>query len=295
MPDVSIIIPARKEQFLAKTVEAVLEKAKSDIEVIVVHDGGVWGDPVPEDPRIVNLVNEEWRGLRNCTNQAAEVATGEYILRVDAHCQFDQGFDVKLLADMKDNWIVVPTRHVLEASTWEINERKTAPINHFYICYPTNPQDWGGISLSGRRWRAREEALVDSQLDELMMFQGSCWFMKRDYFFKQGLLNNRKYGPYGKGAAELLLRCWLTGGQVMRNKNTWYAHLFKGKKYRRRWPVPKHMLRKGGKAINQWLIYQKAYSKQIYDFKYLIDRFAPVPTWENVDWSDPGWVFELTQ
>ena len=52
MKDVSIIIPARNEVFLQKTVSDLLTKAEGDIEVIVILDG-YWPTPqLIEDTRL---------------------------------------------------------------------------------------------------------------------------------------------------------------------------------------------------------------------------------------------------
>jgi glycosyltransferase involved in cell wall biosynthesis len=292
MVDTSIIVPARGEPFLQKTVDGIIEKATGDYEIIVVYDGN--GSLVKEHPRVKSITNKKSRGLREATNQAARAAQGEYILRVDAHVLFDESFDEKLLADMKDNWVSVPRRYSLDPEGWRINpEKAKSPFDHFYIAYPTNPNDWGGVSLAGRLWKERTYANWDIMIDDLMMFQGSCWFMKKDYFFELGELDTKMYGPYGKGALEILLRCWLTGGEVKRNKNTWYAHLFKGKKHRRSWPVPKHMLTKGGLAINKWFIYKAAYPRQQRPLKWLIDKFNP-PGWEECNWEDHAWIKSIT-
>ena len=50
--DLSVLIPARNEQWLARTVADVLEHARGDTEVIVVLDGA-WADPpLPQHPRL---------------------------------------------------------------------------------------------------------------------------------------------------------------------------------------------------------------------------------------------------
>jgi hypothetical protein len=46
------------------------------------------------------------------TNLCAKAATGKYIIKCDAHCSFDEGFDIKMLEGFKqsgDNVVMVPT------------------------------------------------------------------------------------------------------------------------------------------------------------------------------------------
>jgi len=44
MRDLSVVIPARKEMFLQRTIESVLSNIEADTEVIAVCDG-YWPDP----------------------------------------------------------------------------------------------------------------------------------------------------------------------------------------------------------------------------------------------------------
>jgi len=111
---VSVIIPARNEQFLEKTINDLLAKAEGEIEIIVVLDG-YWPNPgLKDDPRVTLLHRGQSRGMRDAINSAVAIAKGEYIMKTDAHCMFGEGFDVKLVADHKPNWLVVPRRYRLD-------------------------------------------------------------------------------------------------------------------------------------------------------------------------------------
>ena len=116
--DLSILIPARNEMFLAQTIEDIKAHAKSDFEIIAVLDGA-WADPVIIDHPRVNLIyHSQSIGQRAACNEAARVASGKYLMKVDAHCSFEDGFDVKLLADMRDDWTVAPAMRNLHAFNW---------------------------------------------------------------------------------------------------------------------------------------------------------------------------------
>jgi hypothetical protein len=58
--------------------------------------------------------------MRSAINTAAEVATGKYLMKCDAHCCFDQGFDVKLKKDCEPDWTVVPRRYAIDKDKWDI-------------------------------------------------------------------------------------------------------------------------------------------------------------------------------
>ena len=77
MEKVSIIIPARNEIFLQKTVADLLSKAAGDIEVIAVLDG-YWPDPpLPYDKRVIQIHRGKAKGMRAAINAAAGIAKGK--------------------------------------------------------------------------------------------------------------------------------------------------------------------------------------------------------------------------
>ena len=53
--DVSVLIAARNEEFLSRTVEDVLKKKRANTEVIVIADGN-WPDPPLKDHPDLTLV-----------------------------------------------------------------------------------------------------------------------------------------------------------------------------------------------------------------------------------------------
>ena len=103
---VSIIISSRVDQYLQKTIDDLLGKAEGQIEIIVVLDG-YWPNPmINNDPRVI-IVHQgtihNHKGMRAAINTGSKLAKGEYLMKVDEHCMFDQGYDVKLAADCKDD------------------------------------------------------------------------------------------------------------------------------------------------------------------------------------------------
>jgi glycosyltransferase involved in cell wall biosynthesis len=285
MAKVTVIVPARNERFLQPTVTDLLNKGE-DIEIFVVLDG-YWPDPpLIGDKRLKILHRGKPLGMRSAINDAAKLANGKYLMKTDAHCMFAEGYDKALVENCDDDWVVVPRRYRLDPENWCIKQDRPHPLDYQYVCFPDNPNDYGGPTLTGRDWPQKGTERKSILVDELLTWQGSCWFMPRDYFFKMGELENDKYGTFGKEPQEIGFKSWLGGGKLMVNKKTYYAHLHKGRKYGRGYSLSSGELTKGGKAINQWLVFKKAWDKQIYDIKWLIDKFAPVPGWDKCDWSD---------
>lgn len=278
---VSVVLPSRNEQFLQKTILDLLKKTTQEIEIIAILDG-YWPSPneLVDNPRVIYIHFSNARGMRNAINSGVAVAKGEYIMKLDAHCMVAKGIDEVLKADCEDDWVVVPTRLRLEAEKWALRNVNKPPMNYLFLTYPNDPGAWGGPCLQGREWREKNKdpELKKILIDDLMTAQGSCWFMKRDYFYWLELEDEKNYGTFTKEFQEIGLKVWLSGGKVKRNKKTWYAHLHKGKKYGRGYRLSKETLDKGTKFTNKWMT-QKNWHKQKYDLAWLIRYFAPVPMW----------------
>ena len=277
---ISVLIPSRNEQFLVQTVKSLFEKATGDIEVIVVLDG-YWPDPpLLSDKRLTLIHFGKARGMRPAINAAAEAARGEFVMKLDAHCAVAPGFDKALAENCEDDWVVVPRRYSLDADTWA-PRRGRRPIDYLYLSYPSDPNDRGGPGLHGRTWdeKNRDEALKEKRIDDLMSAQGSCYFMHRDYFHELELLDEDNYGPFANEFQEVGFKTWLSGGRVVRNKNTWYAHLHKGKKYGRGYPLGKSDVAKAAAKTNTWLHDESGWEKQTKPFSWMIKHFWPVPGW----------------
>jgi len=285
---ISVLIPSRNEQFLAPTIKSLFEKAAGDIEV-VVHLDGYWPDPpLEDDKRLVLVHSGKSVGMRAGINKVAAVARGKYIMKLDGHCLLDEGFDEKLAAECDDDWVVIPRRKRLDAENWCIQESRKPDIDACYLGFPDDAKGWGGAGMNGKPWNARMREREDVLLDDEMTFQGSCWFLHKKYFEYLELMDEECYGSFGKEPQELGLKSWLSGGQVKRNKRTWYAHLRKGKQYGRGYRLDTADFYKATRYTNRWCLNQ-AWHKQTRPFKWLIDHFAPVPEWDKkAKWNDDG-------
>lgn len=269
---VSVVIPARNEPYLKNTIDDLLSKARGSIEIIVILDG-YWPslEDISKDPRVVYIHRGEARGMRNGINTAVSVAKGEFILKSDAHCMFGEGFDEILKSDLEANWIAVPRRYPLDPTNWQIEVRRDIkyPVDYMYL----------SKDLHGEPWPERRDANIDKEIDDLMSAQGSCWFMKKSYYYQLELLDEDTYGIFWNEFQEIGLKCWLSGGRVIVNKNTWYAHWHKPSDVGRGYNMPKEEQVKAHEAVQKWLN-DKGWHKQTYSVKWLVDKFAPVPTWE---------------
>lgn len=289
----SVIIPSRTELYLQKTIDDLLIKAEGEIEIIVVLDGYWPTTPVHDDMGVVVLhhgMQHNNFGFRPSINKGISLSNGEYVMKTDQHCVFDQGFDVKLKADCENNWVVIPSRYSLDGPTWTIPGFKKPPDDYWYPAYPfltpTNPHN----SLTCRRWKERDNLRKDILIDDTMDIPGSCYLMKRSFWDKLELLDNVNYGNYMiHEPEEVSFKAWLTGGRVIINKKTWYAHLHRHRIEGRRYGYSNRQERKNKADSEKARLFCRDYwlktKDYLQDFGWLVDKFWPVPDWPE-NWRE---------
>lgn len=287
----SVIIPSRNERFAVRTAQDILEKATGDIECILVVDGPS-EHPIPaemfSDNRFKVIHFETPIGMRASINIGAIHATGDLIAKSDGHNMFAPGFDKELIRSCGDNVVMVPRRYSLDAEKWEIDHSRPFRDYH-YLCYPDpNKKHDGG--MHGVEWleRTKERLDIQYELDYTPCFQGSFWCMSREHWDKiGGLKEGQIYGKSGwaQEPTEICLKTWLSGGRIIINKRTWYAHLHKGKTYGRGYDLDdKGVIEGHNWSARHWVNNEEPGMK--YKFEWLIDeKFPGMPGWSS-DWKE---------
>lgn len=126
----SVLVPARNEYYLDidllhETVVNVLANTSNRTQLVVVLDGYTdsWPkSPLPVNDRLTVIHHRQSIGQRAATNEAARVATGEYLMKLDAHTALDDNFDEKLLSTFEPHWTVVPAQYNLLAFNWKCKQ-----------------------------------------------------------------------------------------------------------------------------------------------------------------------------
>lgn len=216
---ISVIIPSRNEKYLNQTILDLFQKAKTPLEVIVVLDG--YWDPVPVDG-VKYIHRGKAMGMRSAINSAASISTGDFIMKLDAHCMVDDGFDEKLIKDHHENWVQIPRRKRLDPHKWEIIKDGRPDVDYMLL----DNDNRGRLDEK----KNNDAALKNVLIDDVESFQGSCYFVRRDFFTGLGLLDADNFGEAGHEAQEITRAVVSSGGRVVVNKNTWYAHWHKTKK-----------------------------------------------------------------
>jgi len=310
MAKLSVIIPSYNCKFVSKTVHDIFNKASGDIEIIVVLDN-YWPDPpIPDHKDLIVIHKGQTTGMRNSINMGARIATGEFIMKVDDHCSFSQGFDEALKAHSEPHTISIPQRYSLDVINW-IPIRKA--VAYEYATYPYVYLDRFryGTGLVAKKYVGDDGIHVENTgfheyykkeyereqilIDEIMVFHGSCWFMPKDHFFSIDCLDEDHFETLYQEPQELSFKTWLSGGRVIVNKHCWYAHMFKGpdfgpekniRGYRLNLTAMRRTERFG---TTYWM--NDCWHKAEKPMEWLIEKFWPIPGWPE-NWRDEKKVFE---
>lgn len=274
---VSVIVPGRKEKFFQKTIDDILRTAESDIEIIAIVDGEEWETPlIHKDARVKILRLENSIGQRAAYNLGVRNSSGQFVMKIDAHCMLSHGFDVALKevyrefkAQGKEKLVILPEMRRLDPHLWKCKRSGETLFMNF------------GIDLYCHYWPeygSREGVPRDNA--EVMTGQGSAWFTTREYNDFAGLLDEG-VGSWGNVGIEISLRTWLCGGTQISTKKAWQAHYFRKDEGGFPYHLTGRHVHKAHKyTYENYYFNDNAFKNQCRPFKWIIEKFAPVPQWE---------------
>ena len=120
---------------------------------------------------------------------------------------------------------------------------------------------------------------VKTGLTESMSIQGSCFMCTREKYWELNLCDE-SLGSWGNQGIEVACKTWLSGGRVIINHKTWYAHMFRTKGDF----IPKYLYDRGVAETKKkvWeLFLNNQWDKQVRSLSWLVDKFRPVKGWEE--------------
>lgn len=313
MYDLSVLIPARNEMFLAKTVETILANIRGNTEIIVFLDGN-WTNPpiqVDDDPRVTIVYSPVSIGQRAGTNQACRLSQAKYVMKIDAHSSVDEGFDVKMIEAMQqagDDVTMVPMMYNLHAFDWVCaGDSEGKRCAHRIYQGPTPEKCECGSKMEREMiWMPRlhkksmyyrfdktlhfqywgnygKRPEASGNLAEIMSIQGSCFMLTREKYWELDICDE-KHGSWGQQGVEVACKTWFSGGRVLVNKNTWYAHMFRtqGGDFGFPYPLSGSDIDKS-RNYSRFLFEEGNWSgkKDGRDLTWLLDKFYPVPGWHD--------------
>lgn len=304
--DLSIVIPARNEEWLTETVNDLLKHKRGKTQVIVILDGVPALKPLPEHEDLMVIQLPKSIGQRAAQNLGVKMSEAKYVAKTDAHCAFDEGFDVKLMEKMEDDITMVPVMRNLHIFDWKckncglkIYQGPEPKECNNEICPKANGQSDGGEghvsgftkklvwnpktnpqssayrfnkNLQFKYFPELRSKLPRTGLQETMSLQGSFFMCTREKYWSLGLCDET-WGSWGQQGSEVALKTWLSGGRVMVNFDTWYAHLFRtqtGFSF----PYPHSgKSQQNARQISQDIFLKDAWPQAKYPLSWLLKKF----------------------
>lgn len=317
--ELSVLIPARNEYYheidlLHETVADVLANTSDRTEVIAVLDGYDNGwpiQPLPSSPRLTVIQHRQSIGQRAATNEAARVASGEWVLKLDAHCAVGKEFDTRLLKDAQPLWTIVPSQYNLLVFNWKCKkcgwQKDQSPkperckkcqspyLKQVKQWFPRDGREGSDVDRrNGRRnsllhgwrfdskleyqqWGAIGVRMLGAQgtIHDTMSLLGACWAIRRERYLELDICDT-KYGSWGQQGTEVACKTWLSGGELKCNTNTWFAHFFRVGGLGFPYAGGGHKERAMARCREMWL--ENRWEKQVRPLSWLIEKFSP-PDW----------------
>lgn len=303
----SILIPSRHEEFLAKTIQDILENTSDQTEIIAVLDGEWSNPPVAQHPRVNVIYLPESIGQRAATNLACRLSKAKYVAKVDAHTAYDKDWDLKMFEAYEktgDNTTMVSTMRNLHTFDWVCkcgfthyqdkgkicpqcgNEMKKKMIwqprpgtRNWSYCFDSEPH-----FQYFREYGKRPEVIAQGDLTETMSLQGSCFMLTREKYWELDICDEA-LGSWGSQGIEVAVKTWLSGGKVIVNHKTWYAHMFRTKAqngFGFPYPLSGRQVDNAKSKVRD-LFFNNKWDKAIYPLSWLLKKFSPVPGWTKED------------
>lgn len=326
MYDLSILIPARNEEWIANTVAGIIKNKRGKTEVLIGLDGEWSQYPIMSHPDVRIVYVAQSLGQRAMTNLLARMSTAKYLAKCDAHVEFSEGFDVELLktfAELGDNITVAPMMKNLWAFDWKCgkcgsrwyqgpeptrcmknkgkqgdglvpNEQCDATDGFnkklVWLPNPNRPTSTAYLFDMDMHFQYFNEykSQQSGDLVESMSLQGSFFMATAENYWKKELCDE-SWGSWGQQGSEVATKTWLSGGRVIINTRCWYAHLFRtqpGFSF----PYPQNgRSQQRARDICNDLFKNNKWPQQIYPLSWLVEKFWPVPRWT------PEYLVEIKQ
>jgi len=239
---ISVIIPAQNEsKYLNRTIQNIYDTVEGDVEIIVIDNGG--NGEIDKSAIILSMENNV--GERVAMNRAVKEARGEYILRIDAHCDFSPvGWD-KMMSEAtgpKDITVAVltalrlPWDYAVEAEkqAW-IAQGKTREQwvdfermkGHWYgLCRIIISEHDPGIKGLECKWQKPNRDHAQYKGVEPNMGLTGCGFMLRKAFYDEIGGADESLPSMGAIGEEFALKAWAYGGKVQTHMDVTIGHVF---------------------------------------------------------------------
>jgi len=206
---ISVIIPAREEPYLDRTIASLYDNSAGEIEVIVVLEG----ERIEVDPRAQVIHHPNPLGRRVGMNEAAKIANGEYLFHIDAHCSMSEGWDEKLKEVCIDKTVVVSVVGAMDENTWEIKK------NHYYTFVSIDR------NMKEHWWGSYKPLRKCGKVEETMALTGCGWMIRKDFYLALGGCDE-SLGQLCHLGPEWALKVWCNDGRLLLRTDVFCGHVF---------------------------------------------------------------------
>jgi len=107
--------------------------------------------------------------------------------------------------------------------------------------------------------------------------------VSRERYFDLNLCDE-SFGSWGSQGIEVAVKSWISGGRVMINHNTWYAHMFRtqGEDFGFPYPLSERDVSNAKRKARD-LVFNNQWPKKIRPVSWILERFWPVTGWTDED------------
>jgi len=207
-----------------------------------------------------------------------------------------------LMADMQDDWTVVPVMKNLHVFDWVCkngHRRYQGPSGPCKECGEPTEKDVLWLPKKSpnstaycfdpephfqydNRWKKLQEE-KGGDLTETMSLQGSFFMCTREKYWELGLCDEA-FGSWGSQGIEVACKTWLSGGRVICNHKTFYGHLFRTQGNDFSFPYPQSNTKvQAAKGYARDLFFNNKWDKAIHPLSWLVEKFWQVPGWTDED------------
>jgi hypothetical protein len=205
----SVIIVARNEENLNKTLGSLIANATGEIEILVGLDGCRYD--VINNEKVATLQFNQHIGRRKISNQLVKLATGKYLFEVDAHCAVSYGWDTRLKCVCDDNIIVGCSVNSIDEKLWGCDE----------------DIKWvGGKIIEDAKWKWDKIDNNVEKIEEVESFNACGWMIRKDYFEKLDG-HDEDLGEWGWENVEWTLKNKSNSGRIIIRTDVIVSHLFR--------------------------------------------------------------------
>lgn len=262
---ITVIIPTINDPHLVRTINSVWGNRAGEIEFVIVNDGGNILDIANcavllkeiDLSNIKVLHNPNQLGRRVSINNAAKIATGDYLFILDSHCSMTKDWDIKLSRSCGDKNISYSVIRDMHPDTWEYR-----PGAYLHVRLNKDYTE---------KWWNRKHLKECNIEEESIAFTGCAWMISKKRYWDLGGYDE-SLGCYGWDGPEWACKVWMgvDPGKVILRTDVICGHIFG--------------TNDGGKLYPCRMIPKEDYVRYMeerYEDKIgkLVDSFAPVPGW----------------